>query len=120
MSLSDEDRKRIEEEEGFRAEARLRGEMEARRKLDMEEKARREQRRRPTVRKGFLWCLGAIVFLILLSLLASGTKDTPREPTSARPDIPEPRTLRATSVRPGVPEPRTLTATAPQAPAYQP
>jgi hypothetical protein len=61
MSLSEEERKRIEEEERVRAEARVRAEGEVRRKLADEEarKAAEQQKRGYNkIGKGFLGCLG--------------------------------------------------------------
>lgn len=73
MALSEEDRKRIEEEERVRAEARIRAEIEARRKIEAEgkakeaeEKRREEEYKRKQNRRVVLVLAGMVGFVLLI------------------------------------------------------
>lgn len=81
MSLSDEERRRIEEEERFRAEARIRAEAEARRKAEAEAAAKAAAEKKKagdTAKRGCLGCLGLIVLLFVIVSLLPESKDKPR------------------------------------------
>ncbi len=81
MSLSDEERRRIEEEERVRAEARIRAEAEARQKAEAEAAAKAAEEKKKTgdtAKKGCLGCLGLIVLLIVIGSLLPESKDKPR------------------------------------------
>jgi hypothetical protein len=72
--VSDQDRRRIEEEERVRAEARLKAEAEVKRKA-----------RESAVKKGFLGCLGLIGVIVLVAILGSlGNNRTPEQKAQAK------------------------------------
>ena len=88
MTLSDEDRKRIEEEERIRAEARIRAEGQARRRAEAEAAAKAAQAKKKTadtIAKGCLGCLGLLVLLIVIASLLPVSKDKP-PPSGLEPD----------------------------------
>src|SRR5687767_3323534 len=79
MTLSDDERRRIEEEERVRAEARIRAEEEARRKAEGERQAQAAAEQKKTqdkVTKGCLGCVGVIVLLIVIGSLLPTPKDS--------------------------------------------
>jgi hypothetical protein len=84
MSLSEEERQRIEEEERVRAEAKLRAEAEAKQKLEREQAAKAAEEKKKAedkVKKGCLGCLGVIVLLIVIgSLLPDSKNGSGRDP----------------------------------------
>jgi hypothetical protein len=78
MTLSDEERSRIEEEERFRAAARLKAEAEARRRLDEDRAAQAAEEKRATrknIKLGGLGCLGLTILLIGIGSLLPKSKD---------------------------------------------
>jgi hypothetical protein len=80
MTLSEEDRKRIEEEERVRADARIRAEEAARTKVEKEKKAKEQQ--------GALGCLGIIVVLTLIFVFSNNDNDKkPSTPGAAPMEI---------------------------------
>ena len=90
MSLSDEERRRIEEEERFRAEARLRAEAEARQKAEVETAAKTAEEKKKsgdTAKKGCLGCLGLLVLLFVIGSLLPESKDTARPPSEPGADF---------------------------------
>lgn len=69
MSLTDDERRRIEEEERFRAEIRTRAEIDARDKLRAEAQAKHRRRNQ----QGVLGCLALLVLVVVVGyLLPSG------------------------------------------------
>lgn len=90
MSLSDDERRRIEEEERFRAEARIRAEAEARQRAEQDaatKAAEQQKKSGDTAKKGCFGCLGLLVLLIIIGSLLPESKDRPRPPSEPGADF---------------------------------